>query len=114
MRLRGGYGSVGGIKIGLIQRGINGRQNRVFFDWRTKVDWFAGGVLAELQDLPGDLGADVDRIQRLNTKTGETVEYLMPRDTNVRRVFVDNSTSPVTFWTGNNHSASIVRVEPQD
>ena len=28
-------------------------------------------------------------------------------DTNIRRVFVDNTTSPVTFWVGSNHGASI-------
>jgi hypothetical protein len=28
------------------------------------------------------------------------VEYLLPKTTNIRRVFVDNSTSPVTFWVG--------------
>jgi len=28
-----------------------------------------------------------------------------------RRVFVDNRTTPVTFWVGNNHGASIVKVE---
>jgi virginiamycin B lyase len=27
---------------------------------------------------------------------------------------VDNSTTPVTFWAGSNHGASIVRVEPLD
>ena len=32
----------------------------------------------------------------------------------MRRVFVDNSTTPVTFWVGNNHGASIVRLEPLD
>jgi virginiamycin B lyase len=37
---------------------------------------------------------------------------LLPRFTNIRRVFVDNSTNPVTFWVGNNHSASIVKLEP--
>jgi streptogramin lyase len=55
-----------------------------------------------------------DRVSRLDPKTGEIVEYLMPRNTNIRRVFVDNSTNPVTFWTGNNHGASIVKVEPMD
>ena len=30
------------------------------------------------------------------------------------RVFVDNSTSPVTFWTGSNHKATLVKVEPLD
>jgi streptogramin lyase len=55
-----------------------------------------------------------DRVSRLDPKTGEFVEYLMPRNTNIRRVFVDNTTTPVTFWTGNNHGASIVKVEPLD
>jgi virginiamycin B lyase len=53
-----------------------------------------------------------DRILRLNPTTGQFTEYLLPAQTNVRRVFVDNSTSPVTFWVGNNHGASIVKLEP--
>jgi virginiamycin B lyase len=55
-----------------------------------------------------------DRIDRLDPKTGQVVEYLLPRETNVRRVFVDSSTTPVTFWVGNNHQASIVKLEPLD
>ena len=35
-----------------------------------------------------------DRAVRINPKTGETVEYLLPRETNMRSVFVDNSTTP--------------------
>jgi hypothetical protein len=27
-------------------------------------------------------------------------------------VFVDNRTTPVTFWVGSNHGASIVKLEP--
>ena len=57
-------------------------------------------------------GESSDRIVRLNPKTGEMTEYLMPRPTNVRRVDVDNSTTPVTFWVGNNDAASIIKVEP--
>ena len=55
-----------------------------------------------------------DQVTRLDTKTGETVQYLLPRLTNIRRVFVDNSTTPVTFWVGSNHGASIVKLEPLD
>jgi len=55
-----------------------------------------------------------DRILRLNPATGQFTEYLLPLQTNVRRVFVDNSTTPVTFWVGNNHGASIVKLEPLD
>ena len=57
-------------------------------------------------------GMSNDHIVRLNTKSEEFVEYLLPRTTNIRRVEVDNSTSPPTFWVGNNHGASIIKVEP--
>jgi streptogramin lyase len=53
-----------------------------------------------------------DRILRLDPRSGRFIEYLLPRQTNVRRVFVQNSTTPVTFWVGNNHGASIVKLEP--
>jgi virginiamycin B lyase len=55
-----------------------------------------------------------DLVTRLNTRTGEMVDYLLPRSTNIRRVFVDNSTNPVTFWVGSNHGASIIKLEPLD
>ncbi|HXQ52539.1 MAG TPA: carboxypeptidase regulatory-like domain-containing protein [Stellaceae bacterium] len=59
-------------------------------------------------------GMTTDRVVRLDPKTGTTVEYLMPGDTNIRRVYVDNSTTPVTFWTGANHTAKVIKVEPLD
>jgi len=55
-----------------------------------------------------------DRVLRMDPRTGASLEYLLPRPTNVRRVFVDNSTTPVTFWAGSNHGASIVRLQPLD
>src|SRR5712671_5896912 len=55
-----------------------------------------------------------DRAVRLDPNTGKTVEYLLPKETNMRTVFIDSSTKPVTFWTGSNHGASLVKVEPLD
>ena len=55
-----------------------------------------------------------DRVQRLNVATGEYTEYPLPRPTNVRRVFVDETKSPGALWIGSNHGASIVKVEPLD
>ncbi len=55
-----------------------------------------------------------DRVLRLDPESGKSVEYLLPRQTNIRRVFVDDSTRPVTFWAGNNHGASIVKLVPLD
>jgi hypothetical protein len=53
-------------------------------------------------------------VSRLNPKTGDFVEYLLPKTTNIRRVFIDNTTTPVTFWIGSNHAASIIKLEPLD
>src|SRR5262245_5125286 len=68
-------------------------------------------------DKNGDIwtgGMHSDRAVRINPKTGETVEYLLPRETNMRSAFVDNSTTPPTFWVGNNNGAALVKVEPLD
>jgi streptogramin lyase len=55
-----------------------------------------------------------DLVLRFDPKSGRSVEYLLPRQTNIRRVFVDDSTRPVTFWAGNNHGAAIIKLEPLD
>jgi virginiamycin B lyase len=55
-----------------------------------------------------------DRVARLDIKSGQFTEYPLPHSTNIRRVFVDDSKSPGTLWVGNNHGASIVKIEPLD
>ena len=64
------------------------------------------------------------RLDRIDgDRPGDATEYqnaakwsitCLPRSTNIRRVFVDNSTTPVSFWVGSNDGASIVKVEPLD
>jgi virginiamycin B lyase len=86
-----------------------------FTEWPVPTPWSAPYDVA--WDKNGELwtgSMTTDRIVRLDPRTGQTVEYLMPTETNIRRVFVDNSTTPVTFWTGSNHGAAIVKVEPLD
>lgn len=55
-----------------------------------------------------------DHVSRLNVKTGEIVDYLLPSETNIRRVDVDKSVTPSVLWVGNNHKATLVKVEPLD
>jgi virginiamycin B lyase len=100
------------------------RGNKIeMFDTRTEKfkEWEMPTAWSSPYDVTIDKNGDVwtgsmlnDRVSRLNTETGTFVEYLLPRETNIRRVFVDNSTTPVTFWVGNNHQGSIVKVEPLD
>jgi streptogramin lyase len=55
-----------------------------------------------------------DRVSRLDTATGEVVDYLLPRTTNIRRVFVDETGARPVLWVGSNHGAAIIKVEPLD
>jgi len=52
-----------------------------------------------------------DRIARLNTKTDLFTEFQLPRSTNIRRVFIDDSKDKPVFWIGSNHGASIIKLE---
>jgi len=68
-------------------------------------------------DKNGDIwtgGMASDRIARINSKTGEMTEYPLPASTNIRNLYIDDSTTPVTVWFGNNHGAAIVKLEPLD
>jgi len=51
-----------------------------------------------------------DRVVRTDPKTGEHVVYLLPNYSNIRRVHVEKGTN--TLWIGNNHGASIIKIEP--
>jgi streptogramin lyase len=104
------FGEFRGNKIGMLDT-----RTGTFKEWPVPTPWT--GPYDAVLDKNGDAWTDgmfSDRVVRVNTTTGEAVEYLLPRSTNMRRVFVDNSTTPVTFWVGNNHGASIVKVEPQE
>jgi virginiamycin B lyase len=84
-------------------------------EWKVPTPWSA----------PYDAEADrngeawtgsmlTDRVARLDIATGQYTEYQLPHPTNIRRVHIDDSKKPGTLWVGNNHSASIVKVEPLD
>jgi streptogramin lyase len=103
--------------------GENRAERIGMFDTRSETfrEWVAPTPESWPYDVTADTQGDVwaggeysDRVMRLDPKTGAITEYLLPRFTNIRRVFVDSSTTPSTFWVGNNHGASIVKLEPQD
>ena len=82
-------------------------------EWQVPTAWTA--PYDAIVDKNGDVwtgGMTTDRVVRINAESGRAVEYPLPDNTNIRRVFVDDRTTPVTFWTGSNHGAAIVKVEP--
>ena len=52
-----------------------------------------------------------DKIARLNLQNNQIIEYLLPSSTNIRRVFIEETTPRPILWVGNNHGASIVKIE---
>ncbi len=86
-----------------------------FTEWQMPLRWAAPYDVTVDKNGEAWTGSMMnDRVTRLDPKTGSFVDYLLPRETNIRRVFVDNSTTPVTFWTGSNHGGAIIKLEPQD
>ena len=84
-------------------------------EWQLPIPWSAPYHV--VPDKNGEIWIGsmwTDRVTRLDPKTSQFTDYLLPRETNIRRVFVDNTSSPVTFWVGSNHGASILKLEPLD
>ena len=85
-------------------------------EWQMSTPWSAPyDVVAIRNGAEAWTGSMLtDQVSRIDTATGEVVDYLLPRTTNIRRVFVDSSTERPVLWIGSNHGASIVKVEPLD
>jgi virginiamycin B lyase len=85
-------------------------------EWKLPTDWSAPYDVVPTKGA-GEAwtGSMVnDQVARLNPKTGEVVEYLLPHTTNIRRVFVEETGPRPVLWVGSNHGHAIVKVEPLD
>jgi virginiamycin B lyase len=105
------FAEYGGNGIGMFDP-----QTDAIKEWRLRTPWSAPYDVVAIKN-----GAEVwtgsmltDQVSRLDTATGQVVDYLLPRTTNIRRVFVDSSAEPPILWVGSNHGAVIVKVEPLD
>jgi virginiamycin B lyase len=104
------FGEFAGERIGMFDT-----NTEKFQEWEVPGKFFAPyDAMADKTGHVWTAGMSADRVLRLDTATGQYVEYPLPRYTNVRRVFVDNNTTPPTFWAGNNHGAALIKVEPQE
>ena len=84
-------------------------------EYRNPLQWEAPyDVVADRNGEAWEVNETSDRVGRLDPRTAEITNYLLPRNGNIRRVFVDDRSNPVTVWIGNNLAASIVKIEPLD
>jgi streptogramin lyase len=104
------FGEFAGERIGMFDT-----KTEKFQEWEVPGRFFAPyDAMADKNGNVWTAGMNADRVLRLDPKTGQFTQYPLPRYTNVRRVFVDNNTTPPTFWIGNNHGAALIKLEPQD
>ncbi len=82
-------------------------------EWKVPTEW-TRPYDAQFDDktYAWPAGMDNDLAVRLNTQTGEFTEYLMPHETNVRHVEVQKTGPLSSLWLGDQHGATITRVEP--
>jgi streptogramin lyase len=102
-------------EFGAEKIGVFDTKTEQFKEWTVPTKFFA--PYDAVRDKSGKVwtaGMNADRVLRLDPENGKFVEYPLPHYTNVRRVSVDNSTPKPTFWIGNNHGATLIKLEPQD
>ena len=105
------FGEYGGNAIGM----FDPTTERIR-EWKLETPWSAPYDAAPSKGTTEVWTASMlsDRVTRLDPKSDELTEYLLPRSTNIRRVFVDSSGPRPVLWVGNNHGAALIKLEPLD
>ena len=90
-------------------------QTKAIKEWKLSLPWSAPyDTVATTKGEAWSGSMLNDHVNRIDTKTGDEVHYLLPKATNIRRVFVEEKADKQTLWIGSNHGASVVKVEPLD
>jgi virginiamycin B lyase len=90
-------------------------KTEMFKEWKLQTKWSNPYDVVRAKNGEVWTGSMItDQVSRLDPETDQIVDYLLPKSTNIRRVFVDDKASPPVLWVGSNHGASIVKVEPLD
>lgn len=93
--------------------GMFDTRTQKFQEWAAPTpEYYPYDVVADKNGEAWAVTEFANRVLRLDSKTGQFTVYALPQETNMRRAFVDDSKTPVTFWVGGTHTASIVKLEP--
>jgi virginiamycin B lyase len=102
------FGENYAFKIGMFDT-----KTKAFKEWDDPTPWNA--VYDAVNDKTGytwAAGWTTGLVSRLNPKTSEIVQYLLPGfNAEIRRVSVDNSVDRPIFWAGENAEPRVVKVE---
>ena len=102
------FGENYAFKIGMFDT-----KTKTFKEWDDPTPWDA--VYDAVNDKTGytwAAGWTTGLVSRLNPKTNEIVQYLLPGfNAEIRRVSVDNSVDRPIFWAGENAEPRVVKVE---
>ena len=98
------------------QLGMFDPKTKEIKEWRPPTPW--SGLYRGVGDKNGDAwagGMSTDYVYRLNTKTGEWREYLLPTlGGEIRDIKIDDSGTPERVWVPLVHAGIIAKIEPLD
>jgi len=84
-------------------------------EYRKPIAWESPyDAVADRHGEVWEVNESSDRLGRLDPKTGTWVNYPLPRYSNLRRAFVDDRGARPVVWAGNDHAASVIKLEPLD
>jgi virginiamycin B lyase len=90
-------------------------KTKIIKEWMTPTKWdnpYGTAAARNGEVWTGSMHTDL--VTRLFSDSDDMVQYLLPRTTNIRRVFLEETGPRPVLWVGSNHGASIVRVETLD
>ena len=111
------YTSDGFVSINIMPKGRKWKlKTATIKEWKLPTKWSMPYDVVPTKDAAEVWTGSMlnDLVARLDVKSGQITEYLLPRTTNIRRVFVEETGPRPVLWVGSNHGASIVKVEPLD
>jgi streptogramin lyase len=96
--------------------GMFDTKTKQFKEWADPAPWDAPyDVVRDKTNHVWTGSWSTDLATRMDPKTGEFVQYLLPtNDVNIRRVEINNNTNPPSFIIGENHHGKIAIVQPLD
>jgi len=84
-------------------------------EWQKPLPWESPyDAVADRHGEVWEVNESSDRLGRLDPKTGTWTNYPLPRYSNLRRAFVDDRGPRPVVWAGNDHDASVIKLEPLD